>query len=187
MANGPTDMRRTWVNVIGNQLVWLCAVAGAGRGWQWPAVLSATLYVASQLLASSRPRLELRLLLLALGCAWLVDGSAAASGAVQYAAAPHGWMPPPWIFALWAAFAMTLTASMAFLQRHWMLPVALGLLAPLAYLSAARGFQAVHFTSPAWLGVATLALGWCVALSLLCAVARRGTPSNRDTPLIGAA
>ncbi|MNN25972.1 hypothetical protein D3C81_1394650 [compost metagenome] len=186
MANGPADMRRTWVNVMGNQLVWLCAVAGAGRGWQWPAMLSATVYIGSQLLTSSQPRLDLRLLLLALACAWLVDGSAAASGGVHYAAAPLGWVPPPWIFALWAAFAMTLTTSMAFLQRHWLLPVALGLLAPLAYLSAARGFQAVHFTPPAWQGVATLALGWCIALSLLCAVARRGTPGKHDTPLIGA-
>ncbi|MEG0184116.1 MAG: DUF2878 domain-containing protein [Stenotrophomonas sp.] len=179
-------MRRTWVNVLGNQLVWLCAVAGAGRGWQWPALLSAALYVGSQLMASPNPRLDLRLLLLAIACAWLVDGSAAVSGGVRYAAAPLGLAPPPWIMALWAAFAMTLTASMAFLQRHWLLPLALGLLAPLAYLSAARGFQAVHFTPPSWQGVATLALGWCLALSLLRIVALRGARSRRDTSLMGA-
>ncbi len=153
-------MRQFWANLLGNQLVWLCAVAGAGRGWQWPALLAASLYVGSQLLTSPHPRLDLRLLVLALACAWLVDASAAASGTVRYAAAPLGWAPPPWILALWAAFAMTLTTSMRFLQRHPVLPAVFGLLlAPLAYLSAARGFDAVQFTAPAWQGLLVLRAG----------------------------
>lgn len=84
---GKAEMRRPWVNLVGNQLVWLCAVAGAGRGWQWPALLSAALYIGSQLSSSPHVRLDLRLILLALACAWLVDASAAASGSVRYAAA----------------------------------------------------------------------------------------------------
>ncbi|WP_414610500.1 DUF2878 domain-containing protein [Stenotrophomonas pavanii] len=179
-------MRRFWANLLGNQLVWLCAVAGAGRDWQWPALLAASLYIGSQLLTSPHPRLDLRLMVLALACAWLVDASAAASGTVRYAAAPLGWAPPPWILALWAAFAMTLTTSMRFLQRHPVLPALFGLLlAPLAYLSAARGFDAVQFTAPAWQGLLVLGAGWSIALSLLCQCARRGsrTPSP---PLAGA-
>lgn len=166
-------MRRTLPNLLGNQLVWLCAVAGAGRGWQWPALLAATLYVGSQLASAAQPRAELGVLLLALACAWLVDGVAAASGVLRYAAAPWGWAPPPWILALWAAFAMTLNVSMVFLQRHWLLPIGLGLLAPLAYLSAARGFDAVQFQPPSWHGVLWLGLGWACALPLLTRVARR--------------
>lgn len=180
-------MGRTWANLLGNQLVWLCAVAGAGRGWQWPALLAAGLYVGSQLLTSPVPRIDLRLLLLALACAWLVDGTAAASGTLRYAAAPLGCAPPPWIMALWAAFAMTLTSSMVFLQRHRLLPVAFGLLlAPLAYLSAARGFDAVHFTSPSWHGVLLLGVGWSIALTSLCAAAKpgisfKGVNANKGT------
>lgn len=48
-------MHRFWANLLGNQLVWLCAVAGASRGWQWPALLAASLYIGSQLLTSPRP------------------------------------------------------------------------------------------------------------------------------------
>lgn len=180
-------MRRFWPNLLGNQLVWLCAVAGAGRGWQWPALLAASLYIGSQLLASAHPRLDLRLLVLALACAWLVDATAAASGTVRYAAAPPGWAPPLWIMALWTAFAMTLTTSMRFLQRHPALPPLFGLLlAPLAYLSAARGFDAVQFNSPMWHGVLVLGAGWAIALSLLCRAARGGPRSTPQPPLVGA-
>ncbi|MGF6416937.1 hypothetical protein ABH900_000398 [Stenotrophomonas sp. AN71] len=179
-------MRRFWGNLLGNQLVWLCAVAGAGRGWQWPALLAATLYIGSQLLTSPHTRLDLRLMMLALACAWLVDATAAASGTVRYAAAPFGWAPPPWILALWAAFAMTLTTSMAFLQRHAALPAVFGLLlAPLAYLSAARGFDAVRFAAPAWQGVLLLGVGWSIALSLLCWAGRRGLRGPGRQPLMG--
>lgn len=179
-------MRRFWPNLLGNQLVWLCAVAGAGRGWQWPALLAASLYIGSQLLTSSQPRLDLRLLVLALACAWLVDASAAASGTVRYAAAAWGWAPPPWIMALWAAFAMTLTTSMHFLQRHPALPALFGLLlAPLAYLSAERGFDAVRFADPVWPGLLVLGLGWSIALSLLCRAARRGMRTPQP-PFAGA-
>ncbi|HIE1097636.1 MULTISPECIES: DUF2878 domain-containing protein [Stenotrophomonas] len=182
-----TDRPRFWVNLLGNQLVWLCAVAGASRGRQWPALLAASLYIGSQLLTSPHPRLDLRLLTLALGCAWLVDASAAASGTVHYDAALLGWAPPPWIMALWAAFAMTLTTSMRFLQRHAALPLLFGLLlAPLAYLSAARGFGAVQFAAPAWKGLLLLGIGWSIALSLLCWAARRGVRSTTPPPLAGA-
>ena len=182
-----TDRPRFWVNLLGNQLVWLCAVAGASRGRQWPALLAASLYIGSQLLTSPHPRLDLRLLTLALGCAWLVDASAAASGTVHYDAALLGWAPPPWIMALWAAFAMTLTTSMRFLLRHPALPILFGLLlAPLAYLSASRGFEAVQFRAPAWQGLLVLGMGWSIALSLLCAAARRWSRPSDHPPLAGA-
>jgi len=165
---------RFWANLLGNQVVWLCAVAGAGQGLQWPALISAGIYVASQLLMSPHPRKDLCLIVFAMACAFGVDGVAAAGGSVLYAAAPWGWIPPPWILTLWASFAMTLTVSMAFLQRHWLLPVVFGLLlAPLAYVSASRGFAAVQFSAPAWHGLLVLGATWAAALTLLCRVARQ--------------
>ncbi|KRG70592.1 DUF2878 domain-containing protein [Pseudoxanthomonas dokdonensis] len=167
-------MHRFWINLLGNQLVWLCAVIGAGRGLQWPALLAAALYIASQLAGAPRPRVELRLLWLALACGAVVDGVAAGSGLVVYAASVPGPLPPPWILALWAAFAMTLTTSMAFLQRRAWLASLFGLLlAPLAYLSAARGWDAVQFAAPTWRGILLLGIGWALVLPLLAAAARR--------------
>jgi len=178
-------MGRFWINVIGNQLVWLCAVIGAGHGLRWPALLAAALYVASQLALSPRPGVELRLLGVALLCGLLVDGAAAGSGAVQYAAGNDpAWLAPLWILALWAAFAMTLTVSLAVLQRHLYLAAAVGLLlAPLAYLSAARGWSSVAFSTPHWHGLAVLGIGWSLALPLLASCARYW---QRSAPAVSA-
>ncbi|MGN7839447.1 DUF2878 domain-containing protein [Stenotrophomonas sp. 22385] len=166
-------MRHFWTNVIGNQLVWLCAVVGAGQGLRWPALLAAAVYVASQFAMSAQPGVEVRLLGVGVLCGLAVDGIAGATGQVVYAAAwPSAWLAPAWILALWAAFAMTLTVSLKVLQRRLWLAAALGLVAPLAYLSAARGWSAVAFPAPSWQGVAVLALGWAVALPLLATCAR---------------
>lgn len=175
-------MLRFWANVVGNQLVWLCAVVGAGRGLRWPALLAATLYVITQLAWSPQPRVELKVMALAIGCGLLVDGIAAGSGRVLYAAGnTPTWLSPLWILALWASFAMTVTVSLALLQRHLRVAALVGLLlAPLAYLSAARGWGAVQFTAPVWQGVVLLGLGWSLALPLLAACAgrwQRGTAS----------
>jgi hypothetical protein len=166
-------MRHFWANVIGNQLVWLCAVVGAGHGLRWPALLAAAVYVASQLAMSARPAVDLKVLAVALLCGLVVDGIAGGSQRVVYAAAwPSAWLAPAWILALWAAFAMTVTVSLKVLQQKRWLAALLGLLAPLAYLSASRGWSSVLFAAPSWQGVIILALGWAVALPLLAASAR---------------
>lgn len=180
-------MGHFWANVIGNQLVWLCAVVGAGQGLRWPGVLAAGIYVLSQLAWSARPVVELKLLGVALLCGLVVDGIAGGSGQVLYAAAaPSPWLAPVWILALWAAFAMTLTVSLRSLQHRLWLAALVGLIAPLAYLSAARGWSSVSFAAPSWHGVTLLAAGWAVALPLLAACARhwqRGavTPAAANT------
>lgn len=177
-------MRHFWANVVGNQLVWLCAVVGAGHGLRWPAVLAAAAYVASQLWLSAQPGVELKLMVLAMACGLAVDGIAGATGAVVYAAHDATWLAPVWILALWASFAMTLTVSFAVLQRHRVAAVLVGLLlAPLAYLSAARGWGAVRFSAPAWQGVALLGIGWSLALPLLAACARRWQSAAAPQPV----
>lgn len=174
-----------WGNLIGNQLVWFCAVAGAGRGLYWPALVAAAAYVLSQLLLSPHPAVDLKLIALAIGCGLVVDGVAGATGLVVYAAgnAERG-LAPVWILALWASFAMTLTVSFAALQRRWQLAVLVGLLlAPLAYVSAARGFSSLTFATPAWQGIAVLGIGWALALPLLATCARRWQPARRGDPV----
>ncbi|MET0279791.1 MAG: DUF2878 domain-containing protein [Steroidobacteraceae bacterium] len=179
-------MPRFLANVIGNQLVWLCAVVGAGHGLRWPALLAAAVYVTSQLALSPHPRVELRLMGVALLCGLVVDGIAGASGRVVYAAGSGApWLAPVWILALWAAFAMTLTVSFAALQRHLLGAALVGLLlAPLAYISAARGWSSVAFATPQWQGIALLGIGWALALPLLAVCARHWQGNGGHTGVL---
>ncbi|HUD40859.1 MAG TPA: DUF2878 family protein [Dokdonella sp.] len=158
---------------IGYQAVWLCAVAGAGRGLAWPGIAAAAAFVAAMLIAAARPMHEALLAAVAVLAGVLLDGGLAASGWLRYAAAwPTAAFAPAWILALWAAFATTLPVLLpAWLSKP--LPAALfgAIGGPLAYLGAARGFDAVAFVAPGP-ALAALALGWAAALALLAMLVR---------------
>lgn len=164
-------------NLLGYQLAWFLTVIGAGHGMAWPAVLASTVYVVWQVLASRHPRIELRLLVAALLLGIALDGGFVVSGWVRYATPSPAWPPggaPVWILALWACFAMTLNGSLRYLQGRLGVAFALGAIGgPLAYLGAARGWQAVSFAAPQWRGLLLVACGWAIAVPLLAALARR--------------
>jgi hypothetical protein len=167
----------TWTNLVGYQIVWFIAVAGAGRGQAWPAVAAMAVFATWQLAVSQRRRLELRLAAVACGIGAVLDGGLAASGALHYAAAapalPAGGAPA-WILALWIAFALTVTRSLAWLQGRPLLGALLGAAgAPMAYLGAASGWNAVVFEQPAWPALLGLSAGWAVAIPSLSGLAGR--------------
>lgn len=164
-------------NVLGNQAVWLCAVAGAGRGVAWPAVVAALLYCTWQLRVSTTRAVDLRLVAVALALGCVVDGALAAAGWLDYAASwPAVDFAPAWILALWAAFAMLPMHGLAWLRHRRLVAFAFGAIGgPLAYLAAARGFDAVAVTGPVAATWTVLALAWGGAFAVLMAVAGRAS------------
>lgn len=164
-----------WLNIAGYQLVWLACVSGAGRGLLWPGPLAAICFVGATLLWGGKRDADLRSLLIALPIGFALDSSFAASGWLVYAQ-PWPWpsAAPAWIWAIWAAFAMTLNHSLSFLSGRPRLALALGLVGgPLAYWTAAQSFSAVRFgASDAWVLLA-LALGWAAVLPILLTLNRR--------------
>lgn len=174
-----------WLNAIGYQIVWFCAVIGAGSGRWWPALAASMVFVAWQWAVSRQRMVDLRLLAAALGCGLLIDGGMAASGLAGYAAAwPVDGFAPAWILAVWAAFAMTLNQSMRWMQpRLWIAGLLGAVGGPLAYLGAARGWGAVEFAAPHWQALLGLAVAWALAMPLLAGLGRRwsareGEPSH---------
>ncbi len=174
-----------WCNAMGYQLVWFCAVIGAGRGLWWPAVLAAVVFVGMTLALARRPfpgggGLDARLIVVALMLGLVIDGGLAGSGWLRYAAAwPSSHGAPVWILAVWASFAMTVTRSLALLQRSpWAASLLGAIGGPLAYLGAARGWGAVVFTqqTPA---MVVLVMGWAMAMPLLTMLARRWSVTAR--------
>lgn len=121
---------------------------------------------------------DLRLIGVALLLGMAIDGGSAASGWLDYAAAwPWPHIAPAWILAVWAAFATTLTRSLGFLQsRPWWALLLGAIGGPLAYLGAARGWEAVIFVDRLP-GVAALACAWALAMPLLARLARRWSGS----------
>jgi hypothetical protein len=168
--------RRWWGNLLGYQATWLIAVIAAGRGLWWPGVLAALAFAASQLALARDRRRMLLVLAAALPIGAIVDGSLAHGGLLRYAA-PSPALPaggaPLWILGLWLAFAATLPCSLAFLQRRRWVAAAFGAVgAPLAYLGAAHGWQAVVFAAPSWQALLVLAGAWTLALPVLATIAR---------------
>jgi hypothetical protein len=163
-----------WLNAIGYQGVWFCAVIGAGSGRWWPGVAAAMGFVAWQWTVSRQRMADLRLLAVALGCGLVIDGAMAASGLAGYAAAwPSAAFAPAWILAVWAAFAMTLNQSMRWMQpRLWVAGLLGAVGGPLAYLGAGRGWDSVEFPVPQWQALLVLAVAWAVAMPLLAGLAR---------------
>lgn len=161
-----------WLNAIGYQLVWLAAVWGAShqRAWLGPLLL---LPFALIHLRGRDGRLDAWLLLAAACAGTALDSLYAATGTIAYASPfPTAHVAPPWIIALWAAFALTLRHSLRFLQGRWLLAMVFGAVgAPLAYVAAARGWQAVSFPQGPVVAVGALALGWALMLPLLVRLA----------------
>lgn len=167
-----------WANFIGYQLVWLAAVMGAGRGIAWPGIAAALTFATWRLTTGHERTLDVRLIAAALACGMLIDGVAAAARLIHYAAASPALPPggaPLWILALWTAFALTLTRSLAWLAgRRWLAALLGAVGAPAAYLSAARGWHAIAFAPPEWRGLLWLAAGWAAATAGLVALLTRG-------------
>lgn len=157
-----------WLNAVSYQLVWLAAVWGAshGQGWLGPVAL---LPFALLHLRQPDGHVDAWLVLAAGTLGSLLDTLYAASGAIAYAAPfPSAHAAPLWIVALWAAFALTLRHSLRWLRGRWLPTILFGALgAPLAYLAAARGWQAVGFPHGAGIALITLALAWACALPAL--------------------
>ncbi len=175
---------RFWANLVGYQLVWFAIVISASRGHPLWGIAVALGFVALQFHFSATRSADARALLAALSCGLLLDGALAATGWLRYASPLASLPAPVWILALWMAFAMTLNHSMAFLRGKPLMAALLGFVGgPLAYLGAARGFDAVVFATPAWRAIALLAIGWAFALAAFATLTRRWTTEHTDPVL----
>jgi len=162
----------TLANVAGYQLMWLAAIWGAGHGLWWPGLLAAVPF-AAWVLARPGALVDLKLMafVVPLGC--LMDSILAAGGLLHYAApVPSTHLAPAWIASIWCCFALTLRHTFRFLMgRPWRAAVFGALGAPLAYLGAARGWQAVAFAHGTTPALAALAAMWALAMPLMLQLA----------------
>ena len=176
---------RFWANLLGYQAVWFIVVWAAGSGRPGIGVAAALVFVLLQAWASAQRASDARLVVCALGLGVLIDGALATGGLLRYASPTPALLAPAWILTMWAAFAMTLNHSLAFLQQRIAWAVVVGAIGgPLAYVGAARGFHAVAFVAPSWQATSVLALGWALALPLLVRCAARWRRERPANPIV---
>jgi hypothetical protein len=181
-VNGDLAMQWLVFNVLGFQAVWWACVIGAGKGWPWAGPVVAMLYAVVHLHFSPTRRRDLRLVASAVAIGLVLDGALGASGLLTYAGASElRLIAPPWILALWAGFALTLTHSMAALASRPWAAAALGVLGgPLAYASAASVAGAVRFEYGMVEGLMAIAIGWGVAIPLLYGIDKQLTKNEQE-------
>ncbi|HRG15199.1 MAG TPA: DUF2878 domain-containing protein [Pseudomonadota bacterium] len=163
------------INAALFQAVWFATVAGAGAGLWWCGLPVLVVFAIWQLRDSRWPRADVALLALGVLLGFAIDSLLIAGGWLRYATPlPSGQFAPVWILVLWAGFALTVNHSLAFLKSRPALALLFGALGgPLAYLGAARLFEAVAFTAPQAQTLIALAVAWAIAMPLLAAVAVR--------------
>lgn len=164
---------RALVDFVALQAVWFACVLGAARGAPLLGPLVALGWCAWHVLRSRSRARELRLLAAVTLLGTLCDSLLALSGRVHYRDELAGLLAPPWISALWAAFATSFETSFAWAGRDLRLAALLGLVcAPFSYWAGER-LGALEFGEPRALSLAALGLAWAVALPLALALARR--------------
>lgn len=164
-------MAMRWLNFIGYQALWFALVIGASRGYVALPVVAGAVFIAVQAALAKRPFDDARRVAMAIVLGMLIDGIPAWQGWWNYAS-PSPALPPGgaplWIITLWACFATTIDRSLRFVRAKPWAGALLGAVGgPLAYLAAARGWQAVEFTCQPVLYLGWLGVAWGVAMPAL--------------------
>lgn len=164
------------VNVASFQVVWFVAVLRAVRGDVWSGVLAAGVFLVVHLAMVDRGERR-RQLAFALGvgvAGALLDSGLRALGATAYPTSSAWTAPtaPPWIAALWIAFALLPRFSLAWLVDRPLLGAGCGAVGgPLSYAAGAR-LGATAVGDARWT-YGLLAVEYALAVPWMLRVAKR--------------
>ena len=162
-----------WTTFVAYELVWFAAVIGAGHGLVWPGVAATMLFATWRVAGSAHRVVELKLIAVALLLGFALEDIWVRFGLIRYAAPWPEPAHPAWLLALWAAFGLTVVPLFRYLHgRPWLAALLGALGGPLAYLGAARGWNAVLLPSRPWPSLLALAVGWAAAFPCLTLLAR---------------
>ena len=158
---------RLFLNTLGFQTAWWACIAGVGHGLEIPALIYGLTLAGLHLFFAVKPWQETQLAASALVLGVTIDTLLQATSVIHF----YGWslsfLSPFWLWLLWVLFAMTLNASLSFLQTMplWLSALAGLVFGPLTYYAGAQ-LGAASFDG-ALLHVGALALTWMMALPLL--------------------
>ena len=153
-------MRSNVLNFVGFQASWWALILGAANGLWFAGVGFALGWFLLHLrLQGSAWPVDLKLAAAAVVMGGVLDSSLVLLGLLSFpAAAAVGPVTPPWMLALWVAFAFTLGHSLSWLAGRYLLAMLAGaIFGPLAYV-AGQSMGAVSLVVPplSWLAVGVI-------------------------------
>lgn len=150
------------------QLLGFALVASPALHLDVFAVALLCLWLPLHLYFSPRAGADRRMLLAALLLGPSCDLVLLHSGLIEYHGISLGsGLPPLWIYAMWANFALLFQHSLRILGRHLWLSIPLALVsAPLAYFGGSA-LGAATLAQPIWLPLSVVALCWLVIVPTL--------------------
>jgi hypothetical protein len=164
---------RFFINALGFQTAWWACIAGIGLGLEIPALIYCLVLAALHLAFAAQPLAEAKLAAIALVTGVLADTLLQMVKVISF----YGWaldpVSPFWLWMLWVLFAMTLNASLSFLQKLplWLSAVTGLAFGPLTYYAGAQ-LGAASFDG-SLVHLAALALTWMIALPFLVYTAKK--------------
>jgi len=179
---------RNLLSFLSFQGAWFVAVEGAARGSMWAGPAAVAVVAAVHVARSARPARELAFLLGVGLAGTLADTALHALGCTSYPTSREAWpflLVPPWITALWIAFATQAGTSLAWLASRPRLAALLGAVGgPLSYLAGVR-IGAVATSESAWTTWTGLAAEYALATPLLLYASTRLRAVREVAPSAG--
>ncbi len=168
LARHPSRWLPTVANAGGFNIVWFVTVFGAAGGLAWAGPAALLVFAIATISTSARPRYDYAAMAVFATAGIVLDSAWSLTGTVSYAAGwPSAQFAPIWLITLWAAFALTLGHSLAWLRPRRMLAGLFGLLGGgFSYWVGAR-VGAVETAIPAWQYGLGVGLVWAVSLPVL--------------------
>lgn len=159
------------------QIGWFACVLGAAKQMPWLGVSFFALFLIWHLSQAKQAKLELMLVLIAIVIGGIYDQLMTQNKLLIYQAHDFTALPPAWILALWAEFAITLNVSLRWMrnkQLRWRWPIAVlfgAIGGPLAYIGAEKLGAVTLNSMPA--SYIALSIGWAILTPLLVMLAQK--------------
>jgi len=164
---------RLFLNAFGFQTAWWACIAGIGHGLEIPAILYGLVLASIHIAFAAQPQQEIKLAVIALALGIAIDSLLQAASIIHFYGGSLAFFSPFWLWLLWVLFAMTLNASLAFLQAKplWLSALAGLVFGPLTYYAGAQ-LGAASFNA-SLIHLAALAVTWMIALPFLVYLAKQ--------------
>jgi hypothetical protein len=154
-------------------LGWLACVVGAASNMSLLGSLVAILLIAVHLFRVADFRTEFYLIVAAMLIGFIWETLLLSQQWLAYAGASLGSsLAPYWLVIMWALFATTINASMAWMKDRWLLAVVMGaIFGPMAFIAGEK-LGAVEFLDNQRALIA-LSFGWAILMPLILWVAAK--------------